>query len=186
MTWSLYSTYRAWRQDVAAETADFKLRTAGPADLHGINAVIQRAVMTWNLPERVKRLAMPTYLYTAHDLDHLAMAVAEDASGKLIGIAAWEPAAKRDCPDGRKGLLLHGLYVEPIKKGQGVGSKLLDAAGDFAHRQGYEGILVKAQAEAVGFFQAVGLRQVAIQDPGRDYPNRYWLELDPAPTSRRT
>lgn len=38
------------------------LRPASPADLGEISALIERAVMTWRLPERVKRLALPSYI----------------------------------------------------------------------------------------------------------------------------
>lgn len=157
--------------------ADSMLRTVTPADLDDVNAVIQRAVMTWNLPERVKRLVMPTYLYGAHDLDHLGMLLAMDTHGTVIGVAAWEPAAERDCPAGRKGLLLHGLYVDPEQQGHGVGSLLLEAAAQHGHSEGCDGLLVKAQADAVGFFQSRGLRQIPVHAPGRDYPNRYWLDI---------
>ena len=75
------------------------LRPANADDLSAVNAVIESAVMTWKLPERVKRLAMSTYLYTAHDLEHLHLMLAEDRAAAIVGVAAWEPAAARDCPE---------------------------------------------------------------------------------------
>jgi len=166
----------------AAHTAPdpgLRLRRAGLPDLEAINALISRAVMTWSLPERVKRLAMPTYLYGAHELDHLDMTLAEDDAGHPVGVAAWEPADLRDCPAGQRGLLLHGLYVDPVHQSHGVGSRLLDAAAEQGRSGGYDGILVKAQADAEGFFQRRGLRSIPVLDPGRDYPNRCWLDLIP-------
>ena len=71
------------------------LRPATPTDLDAINAVIERAVMTWNLPHRVKRLTLPSYRYNAHDLDHLHMVLAGDAGHAVLGVAAWEPAQAR-------------------------------------------------------------------------------------------
>ena len=153
------------------------LRPANKADLAAINRVIERAVQTWNLPERVKRLALPTYLYNEHDLDHLRLVVAEDSAAAVIGVAAWEDAAARDCPQGRRGLLLHGLYVDPDRQRGGAGSRLLSAAAGAARKQGYDGLLVKAQADAEGFFRAQGLQQLAVADASRDYPNRFWLDL---------
>jgi len=153
------------------------LRPASSADLDAVNAVIERAVMTWKLPERVKRLAMSTYLYNAHDLEHLRLVLAEDAAAAIVGVAAWEPAAVRDCPEGRRGLLLHGLYVDPERQRQGVGAELLAAAAASAREQGYDGLLVKAQAEAEDFFRRRGLRRLAVEDAGRDYPHRFWLDL---------
>jgi hypothetical protein len=64
------------------------LRQAAAADLDAVNAVIERAVMTWQLPERVKRLAMPSYRYGPHDLAHLHLVVADDNVHGIIGVAA--------------------------------------------------------------------------------------------------
>ena len=153
------------------------LRPAVPGDLDQINALIGRAVMTWALPERVKRLALPVYHCDRQDLEHLSILVAEDDAAALVGVAAWEPADPRDCPPGRRGLLLHGLYVEPDRQGLGLGSRLLAAAESDARDQRYDGLLVKAQADAVGFFRARGLEPLACEDPDRDYPNRFWLDL---------
>jgi predicted N-acetyltransferase YhbS len=157
--------------------SQIELRPANRSDLAAINRVIERAVQTWNLPERVKRLALPTYLYTVHDLDHLHLIIAEDSAAAVIGVAAWEDAAPRDCPQGRRGLLLHGLYVEPDRQRSGAGSLLLSAAAGAAREQGYDGLLVKAQADAEGFFRSRGLKQLAVADANRDYPNRFWLDL---------
>ena len=154
-----------------------RLRPANTADLAAINRVIERAVQTWNLPERVKRLALPTYLYTEHDLQHLHLIIAEDGVAGVIGVAAWEDAAARDCPRGRRGLLLHGLYVDPDHQRRGTGTRLLSAAIATAREQGYDGFLVKAQADAAGFFRSRRLQQLAVADANRDYPNRFWLDL---------
>lgn len=159
-----------------------RLRTAGTTDLDGANGVIRRAVMTWNLPERVKRLALPTYLYGDHDLAHLELLLAVDEDDRPVGIAAWEAADPRDCPGDSRGLLLHGLYVDPDHQGRGIGARLLAAAAEHARSRGYAGLLVKAQADAVGFFQRQGLRPILVRDPGRDYPNRFWLDTPTVPT----
>ena len=161
------------------DTGGWVLRSAGAADLDQINALIGRAVMTWALPERVKRLALPSYHYKAHELEHLAILVAEDAETGLAGVAAWEPAAERDCPQGRRGLLLHGLYVDPDRQGQGVGTSLLASAAASVRAQGYDGLLVKAQNDAQGFFEARGLERLLARNPEQDYANRFWLDLSP-------
>lgn len=153
-----------------------ELRPANRDDLAAINTVIERAVQTWNLPERVKRLALPTYLYNEHDLQHLHIELAVNHERGVVGVAAWEAAAARDCPDGVRGLLLHGLYVDPEKQQRGTGGRLLQAAASAAREQGYDGLLVKAQADAEGFFKARGMQLLAVMDASRDYPNRYWLD----------
>lgn len=157
-------------------SAGESLRQAGREDLAALNKVIERAVQSWNLPERVKRLALPTYLYIEHDLQHLHIELAVESECAVVGVAAWEAATERDCPQGKRGLLLHGLYVDPAQQRRGTGARLLSAAADAARMHGYDGLLVKAQADAGGFFSAQGLQLLAVKDAGRDYPNRYWLD----------
>ncbi len=158
-------------------TPDIQLRPATPADLPAINQVIEAAVMTWDLPERVKRLSLPSYRYDAIDLRHLILLVAESPTAGIIGVAAWEGAAAKDCPPGRTALLLHGLYVDPAAQGQGVGSRLLTAAEGAARRARVDGLLVKAQADATGFFARHGMVALPADEPSNQYGRRYWKPL---------
>jgi GNAT superfamily N-acetyltransferase len=153
------------------------LRQATADDLPAINRVIEAAVMDWKLPERVKRLSLPSYRYQPLDLDHLQLWLAEDSHGQVLGIAAWEPADPHDTPESCSGLLLHGLYVHPAHQRQGLGGRLLTAAEQAARQLGLQGLLVKAQQDALGFFRARGLRPVPVQDPARHYANRLWKNL---------
>jgi L-amino acid N-acyltransferase YncA len=155
--------------------APFRLRQAHANDLPAVNGVIERAIAGWKLPERVKRLSLPSYRYQAHDLDHLHIVVAEGTSRELVGLAAWEPANPRDLPAGLRGLLLHGLYVDPAHQHRGAGRQLLDAARSAAQAHGLDGVLVKAQADANGFFEACGLRRLPVEDAMRDDLHRFWL-----------
>ena len=159
------------------------LRQARVEDLAGLNGVIERAVMTWHLAERVKRLSLPSYRYHPHDLDHLHIVVAEDAEHAIIGVAACEAASPRDLPAGKHGLLLHGLYVDPLHLRRGVGTRLLDAALAAAQAQGFDGLLVKAQADANGFFEKQGMHRLPVDDPARDYPHRFWKTVRSAATA---
>ncbi|MGA7802353.1 MAG: GNAT family N-acetyltransferase [Gammaproteobacteria bacterium] len=153
------------------------VRPATVADLQPINGVIERAVMSWELAERVKRLSLPVYRYTESDLDHLELVVAQ-AGDTTIGVAAWEPAPSGDVPDPRGGLALHGLYVDPQHHGQHVGTRLLQAAEAAARTRGLAGVLVKAQREAAGFFRKRGYGAVPVTDAGKDYAHRFWKALD--------
>jgi GNAT superfamily N-acetyltransferase len=72
---------------------------------------------------------------------------------------------------------LHGIYVDPAWQQRGVGSRLLAAAGTAAQEKGFDGLLVKAQAEAEGFFEKQGLQKLPLLRPDRDYAHRYWLDL---------
>jgi GNAT superfamily N-acetyltransferase len=150
------------------------LRPGTRADLAAVNRVIEAAVMGWDLPERVKRLSLPTYRYGAQDLDHLDLTVAVDGGGAVAAVAAAEPADAADAPVGCRALLVHGLYVRPDRQGTGVGRLLVRFLEGNAEETGWHGLLVKAHASAAGFFEAMGFEPLPVRDPGRDYPYRYW------------
>lgn len=150
------------------------IRPAIADDLEAINRVIEAAVMTWNLPERVKRLSLSSYRYTALDFKHLDMVVAEDDVQHIVGVAAWESADSRDTLSGEPALLLHGVYVEPAYHHQGVGRSLFHAAEQAVLDHRYSGLLVKAQEDAIGFFQSQGMNRLQVIDAARDYVNRFW------------
>jgi GNAT superfamily N-acetyltransferase len=159
-----------------ADTA-IRLRPLTAGDLEPANAVIEAAIMSWGLPDRVKRLSLPSYRYEPHDLDHLTLKGAEDSAGSLVGVAAWEPANRAETPNDRRGLLLHGIYVIPTLHRGGVGSRLLDAALRAARAGGFDGLLVKATRGAQGFFRAKGLSPLPVENAARDYPYRFWKAL---------
>lgn len=154
------------------------VREAACDDLTAVNEIIKTAIMSWEMPERVKRLSLPIYRYTLQDLQHLSMFVAEDDTG-IIGVAACEQAHFSEIPVRKRGVLLHGIYVQSGRHRQGVGTQLLCAAYYRARRIGADGLLVKAHSEARGFFSTQGLRMLPVIDPGRDYPYRFWTEMAP-------
>ena len=88
----------------AVHSSQLELRMAMGVDLDPVNAVIERAVMTWKLPERVKRLAMPSYRYTGYDLKCLHIVVAVDSAIGIVGVAS----VKVDGRDSWKLLVQHG------------------------------------------------------------------------------
>ena len=160
--------------NIMPRSETLKPRPATPDDLPAINRVIDAAVMGWQLPERVKRLALPGYRYDRLDLEHLAIQVVEDVAGDIAGVVACGPASATDIPADGTGLLLHGLYVHPSRQGQGIGRSMLQLAEDQARQQGYDGLLVKAQPDARGFFEARGMTRLDSRNPDRDYQYRYW------------
>ncbi len=151
------------------------VREVSPDDLASVNGVIRSAIMSWGIPDRVKRLSLPIYNYSLQDMKHLSMYVAEDETG-IVGVAACEPAHDSETPIRKTGVLLHGIYVRLDRHRQGVGAQLLCKARRHARRCGADGLLVKAHSEACGFFSAQGLRMLPVIDSDRDYPYRFWTE----------
>lgn len=152
------------------------LRPGGLGDLDAVNRIITRAIGTWNVSERVKRLSLPVYHYQGEDLEHLELLMAMNGD-EPVAVAAWEPAEPKQMPAGKTGLLLHGLYVDPDVARCGIGSSLLAACRDAAEQQGFDGVLVKATRDAVGFFERSSLARLPVLREGRDYDLRYWLPI---------
>lgn len=158
--------------------APVDIRSATAADLAAVNAVVTAAVLGWDLPERVKRLALPGYCYRAHDLEHIALRLAVRDDGAIVGVAACEPA---ESPAAVRGLLLHGLYVLPAEQRHGIGARLLHDAIEHARRRGFDGLLTRAQAGAEGFFEQQGMQRLPVTDAARDYGRRYWKPVTAGP-----
>lgn len=152
----------------------YAIRTAKAEDLSALNEVIEACVMNWNLPERVRRLTVDSFTYKHHDLEHLELVLAEALGGEIIGVAAWESLSKDQLPEDKNGLLLHGLFVAPEHQHRGIGSRLVQAVMNSVRAKGVDGLLVKAQADATGFFHTQGFVNLPVEDATRDYPNRMW------------
>ena len=156
------------------DSGTLSLRRAGAADLPAVNSVIEAAVMGWALPERVKRLALPSYHYDTHDLSHLQLWVAETAWG-IVGVAALDTPQAHELPAGAtSGLLLHGLYVHPDHQQRGIGTRLLQTAEQQVQTHQLDGLLVRAQRGAGDFFMHQGLQPLDTDNHEQDYRHRYW------------
>lgn len=122
------------------------VRPASPDDLASVNGVIRSAIMSWGIPDRVKRLSLPIYSYSLQDMKYLSMCVAEDETG-IVGVAACEPAHDSETPIRKTGVLLHGIYVRSDRHRQGVGARLLCEARRHTRRCDADGLLVKAHSD---------------------------------------
>ena len=149
---------------------EIDIRPAGQADLEAIKQVIEAAVMTWHLPDRVKRLSLPAYRYDSMGLVHLDILLAEDSRQNIIGIAARE---HRESRAGSKELSLHGIYVDPLHHRQGIGSKLFRVVEEGVRKHVFNGLLLKAQQGSNGFFISQGMQRLQADDPLHQYANRF-------------
>ena len=152
------------------------IRKAGDKDLVAINQAVESAIMSWKLPDRVKRLSLSSYFYTEVDLQHFSIFIAE-VDSKIVAIAALDESEPADLPGNKQGNLLHGIYVMPEKQHQRIGKQLLNIAEARVIQNGYQGLLVKAQKDATGFFLKNSYTLVEVEDPGRDYANQYYKIL---------
>ncbi|TNF36725.1 MAG: GNAT family N-acetyltransferase [Gammaproteobacteria bacterium] len=159
------------------KSSSLTLRQASVSDLHEINRIIEAAIMTWPLPDRVKRLSLPSYKYSELDLKYLTIMVAETTEGEMAGVAAWQLADSKDLPKNKTALLLHGIYVDPSMHRQGIGTRLFKAAEDAADELQLNGLLVKAKVGSEEFYKVHGMKKLTVENEGREFVNRYWKEF---------
>ena len=145
------------------------------AALGAVNSVITAAIDTWDIAPRVRRLAMPAYLYATEDFKHLRF-VGAWRSDTLLGFVSCEPAGPGEAPDGESAMRLHGLYVDPRMHGKGVGSRLVDAAKELSRTAGFTGLLVRAERNATVFFEKQGFGYLPAAKRDRTYPHLLWTD----------
>jgi N-acetylglutamate synthase-like GNAT family acetyltransferase len=148
------------------------IRPANKDDLRSINQVIEKALMTWKLPDRVKRLVLPSYFYDEVDLEHFLIFVAAETDS-IIGVASLDTQSQR-VEGNYSALLLHGMFIDPARQRSGIGSQLLEHAEDLIREYKVDALIVKVQKDAEEFFKAKGLKKLAVNDPDREYENQYW------------
>jgi N-acetylglutamate synthase-like GNAT family acetyltransferase len=148
------------------------IRPANKDDLRSINQVIEKALMTWKLPDRVKRLVLPSYFYDEVDLEHFLIFVAAEADS-IIGVASLDTQSQR-VEGNYSALLLHGMFIDPARQRSGIGSQLLEHAENLIREHKVDALIVKVQKDAEEFFKAKGLKKLAVNDPDREYENQYW------------
>jgi GNAT superfamily N-acetyltransferase len=144
------------------------------ADLTSINQVVTSAAMSWPKSERAKRLVLPVLSYTGEDFNHYKFLLYQ-AQGQCVGVAVIDTQMPVATARG-SGRLLHGLYVAAAEQGRGYGQTLLRSACDLAAAVGADGIVVKAERVAIGFFEHCGLQLLPASGPS-EHPYQFWYQI---------
>lgn len=150
------------------------IRPAQRSDLDAINGVVEAAVMSWPLPAKLKRRALPDFHYHTIDLDVAMLLIAIGSRSHVLGVVACEPARLTDNPQERNALLLDGLFIHPDYRDHGIAGHLLDEARALARRQGRDGLLVKVRAEVEDFFRDQGLTPLPHERAGAEDKPLLW------------
>jgi len=128
--------------------APFLIRTADPADASGLERLQRSASST--LPEYREQLAAhPGAIEIPADPLRDGLVRAAEEGGVVVGFCVLLPAVDGACE-------LDGLFVEPGRMGEGIGSLLTEDAVRIARGRGAVRIEVVAAPAAVGFYERVG------------------------------
>ena len=161
----------------AALTEMISAHEATASDLHTVNRVIHESLVSWGLPERVRRLATPSLSYNETDLQHMSVILMTNAEGAGIAVAAWEEASKREVPVNARGVLVHGLYVIPQYQRRGLGTRLIELVAKRLAEHRMDGMTVRAWRDSLAFFLSRGFAPMDADSDPDTYPRRLWKAL---------
>ena len=139
-------------------------------DLGTVNAVIEQATLSWDLSDRVRRLALPSLQYKELDLQYMHVALVSACGSSEAGVAAWEEADRHDAPKAARAVLLHGLFVLPARQRRGIGTTLLEGVEDWTLQRGFDAIVLRAWRESAAFFRARGFDELNAENAMRQPP----------------
>lgn len=153
------ATIRPGSVDDAAALAELG-RAVVPATYGPIDAAeAERTLTTWWSEEAL-----------AESLGRLPHWVAEDPTGRLVGVA------NLGTRDGRQ--VMWKLYVHPDQQGSGLGRALLDRVVDENGDQTLWLSYLDGNANAAGFYAAQGFVEQH-REPAPPYPDQVWMRRDP-------
>ncbi|MDJ0882376.1 MAG: GNAT family N-acetyltransferase [Gammaproteobacteria bacterium] len=142
---------------------------AQETDLFKINAIVRSSLWGWQLPERVKKLSLSSYLYDEADLNDLSIYLMK-SDNEVLGVLVLE-IPMMSCQKDRQDLSIHGLYIVPEHQRKGLGLKMLDFALNQAMDLGLSGMTVKSQKDATSFYLKAGFRLMRSYPKTREYEN---------------
>lgn len=130
-----------------------------------INWVVEQAIRSWKVADRVRRLALPSLRYSESDLRDMTFVLLDDDKGEAVATAAWEKSETSGSANESRNVLLHGLYVLPRWQRRGLGSSLLEFVVLWAAINGIDSVNVRAWREAQPFFRRHGFQPLNTQQP---------------------
>ena len=150
---------------------------ATASDLHTVNRVISESLVTWGIPDRVRRLATPSLSYNETDLQHMSIILLTNAEMKGVAVAAWEDASRTEIPANARGVLVHGLYVVPQYQHRGLGTRLIELVAKRLADRNIDGMAVRAWRDSLAFFLSRGFAPIERETGTDTHPRRIWRAL---------
>jgi GNAT superfamily N-acetyltransferase len=136
------------------------IRTATPADISAIHALIRELADYEKAPDEAK--ATPQQLHEALFGDRpaaYAHIAEDDTTGEAVGYALW--FLNFSTWRGVHGIYLEDLYVRPEARGGGHGKALLTELARICVERGYERLewsVLNWNAPSIAFYEALGAR----------------------------
>ena len=127
----------------------YKVRGAKPEEQRELTRLCVRATTHAGHDEAFIDRTMPALTVTVPLINSSYVQVAEDASGKTVGVVWALPALQGVA-------LLHGLYVDPACWKQGIGRVLFEAAVASAKAMKAGALMINAEPSAEGFYKRMG------------------------------
>ena len=144
----------------------YTVRSIDAEDITAINGVIMRAVATWSASARLINRMAPLFFVDDSDLFEMDIRVAE--KNGIVGVCSVMPMPTIGSSQTQRMAQIHGLFVDPLFVGGGIGGALVADAEDRC-RGRVDALFCKAQKDAIGFFIQVGFASSAISD----YPHSF-------------
>ncbi|MCX6400926.1 MAG: GNAT family N-acetyltransferase [Propionibacteriales bacterium] len=137
------------------------VREATPADVPDILRLIRELAAYEREPDAVEttEALLQTWLFES---DPVASVLVAEAEGRVVGIALW--FRTYSTWTGVPGIYLEDLYVEPGRRGSGLGKALLASLARIAVDRGYrrvEWAVLDWNTPSIEFYQALGARPMA-------------------------
>ena len=136
------------------------IRTATPADIPVIHALIRELAEYEKLPHEAKATEAQLHeaLFGAHPAAFAHIA-ADDTTGDPVGFALW--FLNFSTWRGVHGIYLEDLYVRPTARGAGHGKALLTELARICVARGYERLewsVLDWNAPSIAFYESLGAR----------------------------
>jgi len=128
----------------------YTLRQAKPEEQRELTRLSVRATIHAGYDDEFVDRAIPSLMVTLPMIIGQWVQVAEDGSGKVVGVVWVTPTALQGIA------MLHGLYVDPPFWRCGIGRALFGAAITRAKEFKAGAIVISAEPSAEGFYKKMG------------------------------
>ena len=130
---------------------DLQIHRAKPEQAQELTQIALAAKRHWGYPERWMELWKPQLTFTPEYFKENESWVAETSNTPIAFYTLLEKGGNA---------WIENLWVSPEHIGKGVGKRLFSHALDLARQRGFGRLQLEADPNAIGFYEAMGMKQV--------------------------